>query len=225
MLCTRRTLTYFPALLRADCRSRQYLHGMNRPRNRQARPPRNDDRLSNRSQRGVGYVDRTMANVPTVQQVVPGASVSIVLKQDQATGHEVKGTVQDLLTRGNHPRGIKVRLVDGRVGRVQRMTSNNDSPADQSHSTSVSAAGPNRVSLQHQDHVSTEPHNGGPASSLGDFIVHSTKHRHRPFADSARVAAPEPVVKCPICGLFEGDEAAVSHHVESHLDQERGDPD
>lgn len=60
-------------------------------------------------------------NVPRVNQVVPGATVSIVLKADQPTGHEVQGTVQDLLTRGDHPRGIKVRLVDGRVGRVQRM--------------------------------------------------------------------------------------------------------
>ena len=29
----------------------------------------------------------------------------------------------DLLTRGDHPRGVKVRLRDGRVGRVQRLVS------------------------------------------------------------------------------------------------------
>lgn len=219
-----RTSTYFPACLRANDWSRQFLHVMKRPRNRQLRPPRNDDRMSSRPHRGAGNVDQTMANVPTVQQVVPGASVSIVLKQDQATGHEVKGTVQDLLTRGNHPRGIKVRLVDGRVGRVQRMASATNSPADQSRSISVSAVEPHRVSLQHQEHVSSEPDEGGPASSLGDFVVHSKKHRHRPLPASARVAAPEPVVTCPICGLFEGDEAAVAHHVESHLDQVSGNP-
>lgn len=60
--------------------------------------------------------------VPTTAQVVPGANVSIVLKADQRTGRQVQGTVKDLLTRGNHPRGIKVRLADGRIGRVQGLT-------------------------------------------------------------------------------------------------------
>lgn len=64
-----------------------------------------------------------MKPVPTIQQVIPGAPVSIVLKVDQPTGNEVQGLVLELLTRGNHPRGIKVRLQDGRVGRVQRMVS------------------------------------------------------------------------------------------------------
>lgn len=63
------------------------------------------------------------SSVPTIQQVIPGSSVSIVLKIDQPTGRQVQGTVAELLTRGNHPRGIKVRLQDGRVGRVQRMAS------------------------------------------------------------------------------------------------------
>ncbi|KAH8680773.1 hypothetical protein BX600DRAFT_504529 [Xylariales sp. PMI_506] len=59
--------------------------------------------------------------VPKVAQVVPGAFVSIVLKADQRTGREVQGVVRDVLTRGDHHRGIKVRLIDGRIGRVQRM--------------------------------------------------------------------------------------------------------
>jgi uncharacterized repeat protein (TIGR03833 family) len=61
-------------------------------------------------------------------QVKPGQAVSIVLKADQRTGKQVRGTVAQLLTRHNHPRGIKVKLTDGRVGRVQqlgKMTSNN----------------------------------------------------------------------------------------------------
>ena len=34
-------------------------------------------------------------------------------------GDPVRGTVKDVLTRKpEHPRGIKVRLVDGRIGRV-----------------------------------------------------------------------------------------------------------
>ena len=64
-----------------------------------------------------------MKPVPTIRQVAPGAPVSIVLKVDQPTGNEVQGIVAELLTRGDHPRGIKVRLLDGRVGRVQRMVS------------------------------------------------------------------------------------------------------
>ncbi|KAI0970628.1 hypothetical protein F4678DRAFT_462329 [Xylaria arbuscula] len=59
--------------------------------------------------------------VPRTYQVIPGALVNIVLKADQRTGRQVRGTVQDVLTRGDHHRGIKVRLSDGRIGRVQSM--------------------------------------------------------------------------------------------------------
>lgn len=51
-----------------------------------------------------------------------GLKVAIVLKQDQRTGRETVGIVKDLLTNSNfHPHGIKVRLTDGQVGRVQRI--------------------------------------------------------------------------------------------------------
>jgi uncharacterized repeat protein (TIGR03833 family) len=49
-----------------------------------------------------------------------GLEVSIVLKQDQRTGKLTRGIVKDILTKSpNHPHGIKVRLTDGQVGRVQ----------------------------------------------------------------------------------------------------------
>ncbi len=52
----------------------------------------------------------------------PGIRVAIVLKQDQRTGRRTIGTVKDLLTNSaNHPHGIKVRLTDGQVGRVQEI--------------------------------------------------------------------------------------------------------
>lgn len=52
--------------------------------------------------------------------VKPGLTVDIVLKQDQRTGKLTRGIVKDLLTNSaTHPHGIKVRLQDGRVGRVQ----------------------------------------------------------------------------------------------------------
>jgi len=52
--------------------------------------------------------------------VALGADVSVVLKEDQATGKQTRGIVQDLLTKSSfHPHGIKVRLRGGKVGRVQ----------------------------------------------------------------------------------------------------------
>ena len=49
-----------------------------------------------------------------------GLKVSIVLKQDQRSGNLTQGIVKDILTNSpTHPHGIKVRLQDGQVGRVQ----------------------------------------------------------------------------------------------------------
>jgi uncharacterized repeat protein (TIGR03833 family) len=56
------------------------------------------------------------------KHITPGLKVAIVLKQDQRTGRQTVGIVKDLLTNSsNHPHGIKVRLTDGQVGRVQRI--------------------------------------------------------------------------------------------------------
>lgn len=49
-----------------------------------------------------------------------GMRVEIVLKEDQRTGKRTAGVVRDILTSAAyHSRGIKVRLEDGQVGRVQ----------------------------------------------------------------------------------------------------------
>ncbi|MGR5902253.1 YwbE family protein [Bacillus cereus] len=51
-----------------------------------------------------------------------GLEVDIVLKQDQRTGKLTRGIVKDILTNSpSHPHGIKVRLQDGQVGRVQNI--------------------------------------------------------------------------------------------------------
>ena len=51
-----------------------------------------------------------------------GLKVNIVLKQDQRSGNLTVGIVQDILTNSSfHPHGIKVRLADGQVGRVQEI--------------------------------------------------------------------------------------------------------
>ncbi len=52
----------------------------------------------------------------------PGTKVKIVLKKDQKTGVLTEGVVKDLLTSvPKHHRGIKVRLEDGQIGRVQEI--------------------------------------------------------------------------------------------------------
>ncbi len=56
------------------------------------------------------------------KDVLPGMTVDIVLKADQRTGKLTRGIVKDLLTKSStHPHGIKVRLTDGQVGRVQKV--------------------------------------------------------------------------------------------------------
>lgn len=51
-----------------------------------------------------------------------GSHVRIVLKNDQRTGKLTEGYVKDLLTSApKHHRGIKVRLEDGQIGRVQKI--------------------------------------------------------------------------------------------------------
>lgn len=61
--------------------------------------------------------------------IKPGMTVLIVLKQDQHTGRLTKGIVKDILTKSpNHPHGIKVRLMDGQVGRVKEIVISHEQP-------------------------------------------------------------------------------------------------
>jgi len=56
------------------------------------------------------------------KDIHPGLEVDIVLKKDQRTGKRTRGIVKDLLTSAAfHSRGIKVRLQDGQIGRVQEI--------------------------------------------------------------------------------------------------------
>ncbi|WP_087972482.1 YwbE family protein [Oceanobacillus rekensis] len=53
------------------------------------------------------------------KNIHPGLEVEIILKKDQRTGRTTAGVVKDLLTKSEfHPHGIKVRLEDGQVGRI-----------------------------------------------------------------------------------------------------------
>lgn len=54
------------------------------------------------------------------KNVRPGLKVAIVQKQHQRTGQLTEGVVKDILTKSQvHHRGIKVRLDNGLIGRVQ----------------------------------------------------------------------------------------------------------
>lgn len=56
------------------------------------------------------------------KNIQSGKRVTIVLKEDQATGSLTDGIVRDILTKSpNHPHGIKVRLMSGEVGRVKEV--------------------------------------------------------------------------------------------------------
>ncbi|MGX8850934.1 YwbE family protein [Amedibacillus sp. YH-ame10] len=55
-------------------------------------------------------------------QIQIGASVQVVQKQDQRSGKLTQGVVARILTNSsNHPRGIKVMLEGGIVGRVMEI--------------------------------------------------------------------------------------------------------
>ncbi|KAL8979739.1 MAG: hypothetical protein Q9205_005003 [Flavoplaca limonia] len=67
--------------------------------------------------------------VPQQHHLQRGAAVNIILKADQRSGKLTSGHIQDVLTRGEHPHGIKVRLSDGRIGRVQSLGADSSSTA------------------------------------------------------------------------------------------------
>ena len=59
-------------------------------------------------------------NPPKRSEIKPGMAVWIIEKENYGTNDYKQGIVQNVLSPGqNHPRGIKVRLIDGSVGRVQ----------------------------------------------------------------------------------------------------------
>ena len=57
---------------------------------------------------------------PKRSEIKPGSAVWIIEKENYGTDKYKQGVVQDILTsKSVHPRGVKVRLTDGTVGRVQ----------------------------------------------------------------------------------------------------------
>lgn len=57
----------------------------------------------------------------------PGEKVFIIQKKDYGTENLVEGVVKDVLTSKEiHPRGHKVRLTNGLIGRVQKFSDQGD---------------------------------------------------------------------------------------------------
>ena len=58
----------------------------------------------------------------TRSQIQIGQTVKVVQKQDQRSGKLTEGVVARILTNSaTHPHGIKVKLDDGKVGRVKEI--------------------------------------------------------------------------------------------------------
>jgi uncharacterized repeat protein (TIGR03833 family) len=202
-----------------------------------------------------------MMSVPGARAVVAGARVNIVLKPDQRTGRTVSGTVRDVLTRGDHHRGIKVRLVDGRIGRVQSLvapslaqTTSASSPGSQCDGiaqdmSTLSVASDERRAPQrgpwgHRSQNWEDEQQGAVTQTVGLDAYIKPARRGKGKATTARsdeAAEGTGVLRsaddasgsgsqpggldskaanatCPVCGAFEGDEAAVAHHVATHFD-------
>ena len=65
----------------------------------------------------------SMTGLPTRNDLKAGLRVEIVKKKDQRTGKLTSGMISEILTSSrSHPHGIKVRLQDGQVGRVKKIT-------------------------------------------------------------------------------------------------------
>ena len=162
----------------------------------------------------------------------------------------MRGIVGELLTRGDHPRGIKVRLRDGRVGRVQGLCGEAEALAAE-EAVGEPGAGVGRdgevsggvervpgggwgrgardVDVRDEEGVWGEygEERVGRGSSLADYFPDlggGSGERgggDRAVDVNAGVDFASATAICPVCGSFEGDEAAVAHHVEEHFQEER----
>ncbi|KAF1958316.1 hypothetical protein CC80DRAFT_385642, partial [Byssothecium circinans] len=195
--------------------------------------------------------------VPSHTAIYAGKGVSIVLKEDQPTGHEVRGIVADLLTRGDHPRGVKVRLRDGRVGRVQRLCSEEEGEKGEglvggrdaglgrngegagggaSGGIGVGGRRGGRGGFVHVRDIREDdeyfydeqsvPESRGHGGLFAALEAADKEHEELRGWDGEAGEIPQgegvggsgsEVAKCPVCGVFEGDERAVAFHVEEHF--------
>ena len=65
-----------------------------------------------------------------------GDKVEIIKKKDYASGDLTEGVVKDILTKKQvHPRGHKVRLTSGIIGRVQKFADRKEEVSDSTATT------------------------------------------------------------------------------------------
>jgi uncharacterized repeat protein (TIGR03833 family) len=153
----------------------------------------------------------TMA-VPKLSQLHPNVDVNIVLKSDQSSGKLTRGRISGILTRGDHPRGIKVRLTDGRVGRVQSLSTDLHSTSIAQATSSVpmssdSLNGSSEVLAQRSSTAGRGERNGR-VSRQGDYGGDPTPLQSRSLADYIKVPASSkiaPVPQIPVQAQLEKD--------------------
>jgi uncharacterized repeat protein (TIGR03833 family) len=110
-----------------------------------------------------------------------GSEVSVVQKQDQGTDRRTSGIVSEILTNSAyHPRGIKVRLVDGTVGRIA-------GPSEQTDTSTSYTGNMNAV----EDHNAEGPQR----PSLFDYMVLPLPPPNRAIINAPPVAE----WACPAC--------------------------
>ena len=63
-----------------------------------------------------------LEGIPSRDKISIGIIVQIIQKQDQYTGRLTEGKVKRILTSSQfHPHGIKIKLENGKIGRVQKI--------------------------------------------------------------------------------------------------------
>jgi hypothetical protein len=95
---------------------------------------------------------------------------------------------------------------------VPSQISNQEDPVNEGVSTTSTF----RSRRQPRDVREEQYSQGPPPRTLADFLPLSGLEERNDLTPLGATRTPE-AVKCPFCDEFEGDEVAVSHHVEQHL--------
>lgn len=143
------------------------------------------------------------------------------------------GIVADVLTSGDHPRGVKVRLRDGRVGRVQGLVAEAEGERGEAE-VGGAEAGLGRNGEEERGRGRGGRGARGAFRGVRDvrddeYVWDESRERQlgeyfagldlegTPREVGVRDGFKSELVTCPVCTVFEGDERAVAFHVEQHF--------
>ena len=157
--------------------------------------------------------------------------MNIILKADQRNGKLTTGQIADILTKGDHPRGIKVRLADGQIGRVQSLSPSPSLGAPRTPSGLVGlpphrddgfarADSENRLRGFQQD-VRTDGHDPAALSEMGSLAdyIKAPRKKKQARASQSSPAQPESTVQKELEVEFPGlDSALIAAIVADHGD-------